>query len=205
MNDLEGIDDPIALSYEDLKEAIEKDICRKPLNEHYVNLFDKTKMLQYKDEVWDILQKSYQKAGGMLGMESPEQLVDETDMWKLCRRNGKINAALCYSLKRGGRKTCYGGCDMTPAGKEDFYKIMKADMEQTGRKVWAEVSDAIEHIYVDKMNAPAIPAEVAQKILKDKKFDKIDNDGFHYWRNIGGESKRKLMIGVYDASKIASN
>ena len=34
--------------------------------------------------------------------------------------------------------------------------------------------------------------------MKDKKFEKIDPDGYHYWRKIGGELKRKVMIGIYD-------
>ena len=194
-DDLDGIDQPIGLDYHDLDEIIEED--RKLIKEHYLNLFNQNDREKYKDEVWDVLEKSYENSGGLIGMEDADQLIRETDMWKLCKRNGKIVAAMCYSFKRGGRKTCYGGCDMTRQGKEDLYKIMKADMEQEHRQFWTEVSDAIEHIYVDKMHAPMIPAEVAQKLLRNKKFSKIDDDGYHYYRKIGDKVKRKLMVGIY--------
>ena len=133
-------------------------------------------------------------------MESADQLVAETDYWKLRKRNNKVTAVLCYTTKRGGRKTCYGGCLLNREGKRDMFEMMKDDMNELGRKVWAEISGPIEHIYVDKLHMPVIPADVAQMILKDKKFEKIDDDGFHYWRKIGGELKRKIMVGVYDRS-----
>ena len=38
-------------------------------------------------------------------------------------------------------------------------------------------------------------AEIAQKIMKDKPFVKIHDDGFHYDRIIGGEVHTKIMVG----------
>lgn len=193
---------PIAITLKDLLQVVTES---ELMLEHYVNLWKKEDMEQYKDEVYKLLVDGYRGSGGLLGMESADQLVAETDFWKLCRRKDKITAAFCYSTKRGGRKTCYGSCLMTPEGKRDLLKIMKDDMEQLGRKVWTEISGPIEHIYVDKMHVPVIPADVAQKILKDKKFEKIDPDGFHYWRKIGGELKRKIMVGVYDENLLNPN
>lgn len=188
---------PIAIDLDDLLYMINEN---KMVVEHYVNLWKKSDMEKYKDEVYQILVNGYKNNGGLLGMDSPDQLVAETDFWKICKRNNKITAAFCYSTKRGGRKTCYGSCLMTREGKYDMYRIMKSDMDETGRRVWAEVSGKIEHIYIDKLNVPIIPAETAQHILNDKKFEKIDDDGYHYWRKIGDELKRKVMIGIYDES-----
>lgn len=190
---------PIGITLDELLEVVTEN---KLMLEHYVNLWKKEDMEKYKDEVFQLLVNGYKKSGGLLGMNSPDQLVAETDFWKLCRRKGKITVAFCYSTKRGGRKTCYGSCLMTKDGKQDMLKIMRDDMIEFGRKVWAEVSGPIEHIYLDKMHAPVIPADVAQLILHDKKFEKIDPDGFHYWRNIGGELKRKIMIGLYDENTL---
>jgi hypothetical protein len=188
---------PIAITLEDLLEVVTES---ELILEHYVNLWRKEDMEKYKNVVFDILKNGYKGCGGLLGMDSPDQLVAETDLWKLSRKNGKITAAFCYSTKRGGRKTCYGSCTLTPEGKKDMFKMLKDDMEQLGRKVWCEVSDKIEHIYIDKMHVPVIPADVAKMILKDKKIEKIDPDGVHYWRKIGGELKRKIMVGAYDKS-----
>lgn len=187
---------PIAITLKDLLEVLNESNL---MLEHYVNLKTKEEMEQYKDEVYQLLVDGYKNSGGLLGMDSADQLVAETDFWKLCRRKGKITAAFCYSTKRGGRKTCYGSCLQTAEGKHDFLKIMRDDMLQLGRKVWSEISGPVEHIYLKRMTGtPLIPADVAQKIMHDKKFEKIDPDGFHYWRKIGGELKRKIMVGVYD-------
>ena len=193
VEDLEGIDNPIG----DIFGADDDYLFEAILNEHYVNLFKQDKrdeMDKVKDEVFEILQKSYEKAGGMAGINTPDDLIDDTDFWKLCRRNGKIVVAFCYSLKRGGRKTCYGGCDMTDEGKREMIKLMKADLDQSGRMFWAEVSGAVEHIYVDKLHCTMVPAELAKKLLSDKKFDKIDPDGYHYSRNIAGEQFKKVIV-----------
>lgn len=190
---------PIGITLEELLEVLNES---KFVIEHYVNLTKKEDMEKYKDEVFQLLVDGYKNSGGLIGMDSADQLVAETDFWKLCRRHGKITAAFCYTTKRGGRKTCYGSCQMTTQGKRDFLKIMYEDMVELGRKVWAEISGPIEHIYLKKMGATIIPAEIAQIILRDKKFEKIDPDGCHYWRKIGGELKRKIMVGVYDDSML---
>lgn len=65
------------------------------INEHFVNVFNKNEMSKYVDEIWTLLQKSYEYCGGTAGMYSPKQLIDETTMWKLVRRNNKITAGGC--------------------------------------------------------------------------------------------------------------
>ena len=115
--------------------------------ERFLNAFNKEDMTKYADEVWDILQKAYAYCGGMAGMDSVEQLIDETDMWKMVRKNGKIVAVNTYSNKRSGRKICYGGQDGTEEGKKAFKKILEEDFKLKDRQSWAEVSGAMEVSY----------------------------------------------------------
>ena len=70
-------------------------------------------MKKYANDVWSTLTKSYEYCGGMAGMDSIQQLIDETTMWKLVRKEGKIVACIVYTNKRGGRKACYAGTDGT--------------------------------------------------------------------------------------------
>ena len=119
---------------------------------------------------------------------------EKTD--KLFTKNGKVYACAIYTFKRGGRKLMYCGTDGTPEGKKALYRIISDDLRLIDRKAWAEVSDAMEHIYINKHGATPIPAEVAQQLLKDKPFIKIHDDGFHYDRYIGGEVHTKIMVGV---------
>lgn len=126
---------PIAIRLEDLLEVVnEGDL----MLDRHVHLWKKEDMEKYKDEVFQILVDGYKQNGGLLGMESADQLVAETDYWKLCRRKGKITAVLCCSTKRGGRKTRYGSCLMTDEGKRDMLKMMQDDMEAFGGDVGPE-------------------------------------------------------------------
>ena len=94
------------------------------INEHFVNALSKNDMKKHIDEVWDILVKGYEKIGGMKGMDSKQQLIDETDMWKMIRKNGKILAVKCYTFKRGGRKACYCAGNGTDEGKQPLYQMI---------------------------------------------------------------------------------
>lgn len=173
---------------------IEHKSFKEYILERFVTALNKEDMKKYIDIVWPMLQAAYKAIGGTAGMNSPEQLIEETDIWKMVRKNSKIVAVKVYSQKRGGRKACYCATDGTKEGKEALYKIIDEDMSQAGRQAWAECSGKMEHIYI-KHGATPIPAEIAQKIMKDKKFISINPDGYHYTRKIGGEPHEKMMVG----------
>lgn len=165
------------------------------ITERFVNALSKEDMKKHIDTIWPMLVKAYESIGGMAGMDSKEQLIDETDMWKMVRKNGKIIAIKCYTFKRGGRKSCYCATDGSKEGKEALYQMIADDMRLKDRNAWIECSGAVEHIYKKYGNATPIPAEIAQKILHDKPFIKINDDGYHYTRKIGGEEHEKIMMG----------
>lgn len=109
------------------------------LNERYVTAF-KDDMNLYADEVYNMLVNAYKKIGGIKGISSKEDLIKDSDIWKMVRRNGKIIACQVYSTKRGGRKAIGGATDGTEIGKQAMYDIMKEDIKMKDRSAWAEVS-----------------------------------------------------------------
>lgn len=164
------------------------------ITEHFINCFNNEDMLKYADEVWDILTKSYQYCGGMAGMNSSKQLIDETTMWKLVRKNGKIVACIVYNDKRGGRKACYAGTDGSEIGVQSLKKIMIEDNLLPDRKAWGEYSGkAVSTMF--NQGAMPVKAEIAKEIMKDKEFLEIKPDGYYYTRKIGGQPHTKLMMG----------
>ena len=62
-------------------------------------------MKKWASQVWKLLNDAYKYCGGLKGMNSIEQLINETDIWKIVRRGNKVTAVVTYSTKRGGRKT----------------------------------------------------------------------------------------------------
>ena len=164
------------------------------ITEHFVNCFNKEDMKKYADEVWDILQKSYAYIGGIAGVNSIDDIIDDTDMWKLVRRNGKITAMKAYKFKKGGRKANCGGFDGTEQGKKDIMKIYQEDGMCKDRKQYGEYSGkAISAVL--KTGGIPIPNAIAQEMLAPKKVT-LCEDGWFFIRKLDdGKIHHKIMIG----------
>ena len=68
--------------------------------------------------------------------------------------------------------------------------------ENKNRYAWAEVSGALEHILVDKMNIIPCDIDKAFNIMANKgKLVIPDKDGIHYSRTIGDEIEHKVIVG----------
>lgn len=160
------------------------------LVERYLTLITPDQRKQYLDIVWDMLQKSYSKIGGFKSSATPEDLIKETSLWKLVRKNGKIVAVSLYSDKYG-RKCIASGTDGSPEGKAALMQTWLDDTKQN--RAWGEVSGAAEHIKV-KQGMKPIPNKYVAAILR-KDIINYNPDGYHYTRLIGGEPHEKLMIG----------
>lgn len=81
---------------------------------------------RYKDQVWDILQKSYAGIGGIKGggFESPDAMVEKIPMWKIAVRDGRVRAVIMYKDKNG-RKSVALGTDGSDEGAwfiDDIYR-----------------------------------------------------------------------------------
>lgn len=171
----------------------------KLIVEHFVTVFDKDKDIKdrYVDQVWDLLERTYEPLGGT--HSNKQELLMPGILWKLVRREGdRITAAVIYKLK-WGRKAFLAGSDGTIQGKTDLKKIMKEDSNLFDRHFWAEVSHGAERAY-SKAGAVPIPNELAKEILKidGKNVTNLNPDGYHYSRKIGNDEYEKLMVGNID-------
>lgn len=164
------------------------------ITEHFLTLTKKEDMKKYGEEVWDILQKSYAYIGGIAGINSIDDLIEDTDLWKLVRRDNKITAIKAYKLKNGGRKSNCGGTDGTIQGKKDIMKIYQEDGLMKDRHQYGEYSGKAVSTVLKTGGIP-VPAAIAQSILEPKKIE-ICQDGWFYIRKLGdGKSHHKLMVG----------
>lgn len=166
------------------------------INEHFETPKTKEEMKKYADQVWELLNDAYQYCGGLKGMNSIEQLIDETNIWKLVRRGNAITAAVTYSTKRGGRKSCYMASEPSERGRHDLFMILKEDAKLTDREAWCEASGKSVSTKLKNGWTP-ISNGVAKEIMKDKHFDKLCDDGYFYVREIGGQKFHKIMLGNY--------
>lgn len=159
------------------------------LEERYINLFDKEDMTKYGEEVWKLIQQTYAPIGGYPD-DNIVDLIKDTAMWKLVRKNGKI-VAFCLYKDKSGRKSIAGGSDGSSEGKKALFDIFKEDFRLN--RSWAEVSGKLEQILLANFKAQPLPNTYAQK-LTGKKILSLNSDGVHYTRLIGGEPHEKMIL-----------
>lgn len=142
------------------------------INETIDNLFltDTDKREKYVDQIWDILQHSYAKIGGIhgAGFNSKEEMIKTLPLWKIYRKGDKVKAVLIYKDKNG-RKSVAAGTDGESDSKKFFAK-MKTDEFKTSR-AYSEVSDnalffLIKNRKMDILK-DIIPYKEAVRIVKE--------------------------------------
>ena len=192
------------------------------INETYVNAVgnsDKAMAIknQYKDQVWDVLQKSYASIGGIKGrgFESPEAMLD-LPMWKMGVRNGVVKAVIMYK-DSGGRKSVAVGTDRSPEGGWFINDAYAPEIERAyGEKSKAALGKLMKTVPWDVLkNFTTSPDRAAQMMPEDKVVSvkqlnqedwpadaKITLDrypqllDYGYLRDIGGQMMFKVMFGT---------
>lgn len=166
------------------------------INENYKNITTKQDKQKYKDQVWDILTKSYQYIGGIKGsgFESSHVMVDRIPYWKIFTRDGKVIAVMLYKDKNG-RKMVACGSDGSAEGKQIVKRMIEDDIRH--QRAYGEISDALvayvnRHFTKDEISKYFVPADQVSKIL-NKPVKPIDK--YTYTRLIGGEQHEKMMYG----------
>lgn len=160
------------------------------LLERYVNLFTPVEKEKYVDEVWELLQKAYEPVGGFKSAVSKEDLIQDSSLWKMVRKNNKIVSVDIYKDKHG-KKSIAGGTDGTTEGKRELMKMKSDDLKL--QRSWCECSGKVEGL-LKKMGAVPIENKFAAK-LTGKEILAYDVDGVHYTRLIQGEPIAKAIYG----------
>ncbi len=176
----------IKLFIEQLERLSDKRVI---LKEAYVNLISEEDKEKYSDVVWEILQKTYAPLGGFKSASSKEELIKDSFLWKLVRRNNKIVAVAIYKDKYG-RKGIAKGCDGSIDGKKALISIIREDMKLD--RSWGEVSGKLADIMIAKGGIP-VPNTLAATIT-GKNIISLNPDGYHYTRMIGDQPHEKIII-----------
>ncbi len=173
----------------ELRQLIKEEI-QSLILERFVNLFKKEDIEPYIEDIWNIMQRTYEPIGGFKTANSPEELLNKISFAKLVRKNDKIVAAALYKDKYG-RKAIAKGSDGSIDGIKSIKQIYKEDVKMD--RSWGEFSGKAESLLLKYGGVP-IPNDMVEDIL-GKEIESKDKDGFHYTRMINGEPIRKIMIG----------
>lgn len=181
------------------------------LDEKYINLLPHHEDEKHKHakEVYDLVQKSYAKIGGIHGngFKDHHDMVKNVHMWKLHKKNGKITSAALYKNSDGGRKAVAVATDGTPEGKHGLSKMMTDDVRH--KRAYTEMSgpslgflkkhvgDVTHHALHHDVVKKALPRDEIRPAPHDdeevKKHPELKNH--FYQRKIGDHWHTKVMLG----------
>lgn len=165
------------------------------LTETFKNLFNSSEKEKWVDQVWDILQASYEKIGGIKGkgFSSKEEMIKNIPFWKIAVKGGKVVAVVMYRDKNG-RKSVALGTDGTRAGKDQLIDIFKNDLHQ-GRSFGEKSGPALRFLQRNvpdwekyRIKADDVPEILGKTVKKTGKYT--------YTRTIGGEEHEKMTLGT---------
>lgn len=163
----------------------------------------------HAQEVFDLVQNSYADQGGIhgTGFASPDDMVQNLPMWKLSKRDGKVNAAALYKDSYG-RKRVAISTDGTPEGRKAAGDIVMNDLKQ--QRAHLEVSgkslsflkklmpisdhlytfDSAQKFHAGRGETIDRPSDTDPEVLRHP--DLKDN---LYTRKIGSHKHTKVMLG----------
>lgn len=147
---------------------------------------------EYVDDVWELLQKAYQKIGGFKSALTKADLMSDSYLWSLVRRSDtKKITALRIFKKSFGLKSIGMATDGTPQGLAALKKMLRRHLTIA----WGEVSGpALKLLLAIGGGKYKVPNTHAEKLLKGKLIT-LNPDGFSYQRMIGGRLETKVIIG----------
>ena len=181
------------------------------LNEKYLNLFINTKDVisrnEYKDEVYELLQRAYKDIGGIKGngFNSADDMVKNMPFWKIAKVKGKIVAIILYKDKNGRKAVA-----MATDGSRDGILKLKDILKNVLSRSYMEASSnalrfAIKFLGVELLKKYAISIDDVKQLLHDDeilegsekyKTDYPDLADYFYSRKIGSSIETKIMIGT---------
>jgi hypothetical protein len=183
------------------------------LEERFINLLhDDPRKHEYADEVHAMVQKSYEKIGGIhgSGFRDKHDMIRNIPMWKLKKKGGKIVSAAFYK-DRDGRKSVAIASDGSDEGKRGVAEIFRDDLHRGrsyGEKSSAALSFTKKVVGSEHLKKHIIPYHQVQKHLgSDEEIRRPPDDDAEvqrhpefkehfYQRKIGDHWHTKLMLGT---------
>jgi len=150
------------------------------------------------DEVYSLLFKAYRHVKGGLHFLSPDELISKTSQWRVLYLDCNIVGVIIYKAKRGLKMVAMAISDSLDYSLRTHIKTMLSHIFQISfRNSWMEVSEGAEKFILKVGGEKFIISNTLAFQLTKKNILSLDNDGIHYYREINGVIKRKLIIGTF--------
>jgi len=150
------------------------------------------------DEVYALLLSAYANVKGGLHFASVDELISQTSQWRVIYLDGDIVSVIIYKAKRGLKMVAMAISDTLDYSLRTHIKTMlRYIFRLTFRNSWMEVSEGAERFILKVAGERFIISNTLAEQLTGKKILALDDDGIHYYREINGVVKRKIIIGTF--------
>ena len=169
------------------------------LTERILNITSSEDKQKYGKQVYAILQKSYEKIGGLKGsgFTSVEDMINNIPFWKIVKKGDDVVAVHMYKDK-SGRKMVACGSDMSKQGRDITKRFLLDDIlrDRAYMEVSGRVLTYIKSILTDdEFKKYAIPAEKVKEVFANKQIEIVSE--YEYKRQLGsGDEEVKVMFGT---------
>jgi len=163
------------------------------VNEHINENNIQLQFITEKDEIAPLigyirktLDEGYKASSldGWVGPSKDSTLLKNLSEVRFALTDGERAALAIYEGRLPGKKmTGITGIRSNPQYREGVIEIVKHDIANFDKWYWAEVSGIIEH-YFKKYGGYPIPNIIAKELLGTKIIG-LNDDGFHYLRELG--------------------
>lgn len=143
----------------------------------------------YAKQIWQLINHTYKDLG--LPHKDVQTLLNSAGIWEVEIEHNKVIAGVLYRHFHGNKLRLIFHDD-SAIGKSAVKSLVKKRIIQSDG-YWGEFSNPLESVII-KMGGNMIPNTEVEKIL-GQNIDKLDDDGYHYYRIAGGQLRRKVLIG----------
>jgi hypothetical protein len=148
------------------------------------------------DDVFTLLQITYQNVLGGLHFSSADELVVNTSVWKIIYFQTTIVGVVIYKAKKGLKMVALALCHKLNKPLKQHTKTMLSYLfKVTFNNTWMEVSEAAERFIVDNGGEKYFISNTLATQLTGKEIVALCSDGYHYQRVVKGVLKTKVMVG----------
>lgn len=148
------------------------------------------------DDVFSLLQTTYQNISGGLHFSSPDELVAKTSVWKIIYFEENIVGVVIYKAKKGLKMVALAlSHSLSKPLKQHVKTMLSYLFKVTFNNTWMEVSEGVERFIVKNGGEKYFISNTLASRLTGKEIVGLCSDGYHYQRVINGVLKTKVMVG----------
>lgn len=148
------------------------------------------------NEVFTLLKEAYRNVKGGLHFQDADELLSTTSLWRVIYLQETMVGVVVYKAKKGLKMVALGIANLDRKLDKAIKHMLGYLFRITFQNTWMEVSEGAEKFLMKIGGERFMVPNSYATALTGKKILSLDTDGYHYYREINGIVKRKIILGT---------